>query len=107
MTTIDDAAEVIARYVHPDFAEDAARALAAEGHLATAPQIICTVEELEALDPDTVVWPARHYGPYTVGTIVPDPFNPYWTPPLPAVVVSTADQVRTALKALGGSDAAR
>jgi hypothetical protein len=37
MSTIDDAAEVIGRYVHPDFAEDAARALAAEGHLAPEP----------------------------------------------------------------------
>ena len=33
MSTIDDAAEVIGRYVHPDFAEDAAQALATEGLL--------------------------------------------------------------------------
>ena len=33
MTTIDDAAEVIGRYVHSDFAEDAAQALATEGLL--------------------------------------------------------------------------
>ena len=65
-----------------------------------APQIIRTVEELEALDPDTAVWLARHYVPYTVGTIVPDPFDPEWTPPLPAVVVATAEQVRAARKAL-------
>lgn len=64
------------------------------------PQIIRTVEELEALDPETVVWPARHYGPYAVETIAPDPFNPYWTPPLPAVVIATAAQVRAARKAL-------
>ena len=32
-TNIDSAAEVIGRYVHPDFAEDAAQALATEGLL--------------------------------------------------------------------------
>lgn len=79
---------------------DTIRALAEVGRLAPAPQIIRTVEELEALDPDTVVWPAQHYGPYTVGTIAPDPFNTYWTPPLPAVVVAPADQVRAAREAL-------
>ncbi|MDN6428182.1 hypothetical protein [Acidipropionibacterium jensenii] len=48
MSTIDDAAEVIGRYVHPDFAEDAARALAAEGHLAPDLTIIRTVEDEDA-----------------------------------------------------------
>ena len=43
MSTIDDAAEIIGRYVHPDFAEDAARALAAEGYLAAAPDIAHTI----------------------------------------------------------------
>lgn len=100
MANIDDAAEIIGQYVHPDFAEDAARDLAAEGHLATAPQIIRTVAELEALDPDTVVWPARHYGPYTVRTLTPDPFDPYWTPPLPGVVIRDGAEVRAARKAL-------
>lgn len=66
-----------------------------------APTIIHTVEELEALDPDTVVWPARHYGPCTVGTITPDPFNPDWTPPLPAVVIRDGARVRSAREALG------
>ncbi|WP_312979576.1 hypothetical protein [Corynebacterium sp.] len=33
MTRIDDAADVIAGYVHPDFAIDSARALDADGHL--------------------------------------------------------------------------
>ncbi|WP_291475719.1 hypothetical protein [Corynebacterium sp.] len=100
MTNIDDAAEVIGRYVHPDFAEDAARDLAAEGHLTPAPQIIRTVEELEALDPDTVVWPVRHYAPYTVSSMTPDPFNADWTPPLPAVVIREGAEVRAARKAL-------
>lgn len=66
----------------------------------TDPQIIRTVEELESHHPDTVVWPARHYGPYAVGAIVPDPFDPDWTPPLPAVVVRDGAQVRAARKAL-------
>ena len=70
------------------------------GCIQTDHRIIRTVEELEALDPDTVVWPARHYGPYTVGTIAPDPFYPHWTPPLPAVVIASAEQVRAARKAL-------
>lgn len=34
---IESAAEVIGRYVHPDFAEDAAKSLAAEGLLAPDP----------------------------------------------------------------------
>jgi hypothetical protein len=59
-----------------------------------APQIIRTVEELEALGPETLVWPARHYGPYAAGTLTPDPFYPHHTPPLPA------EQVRAARKAL-------
>ena len=100
MTNIDSAAEVIGRYVHPDFAEDAAQALAAEGLLAHTPRIIHNMQELEAEDPDTVVWPARHYGPYAVGTLTPDPFEPYWTPPLPAVVIRDGSEVRAARKAL-------
>ncbi|MGC3905717.1 hypothetical protein ACYB2S_13840 [Corynebacterium variabile] len=104
MTNIDKAIEVI----RMEFEDDSkvydeysiSSALADAGLLTPAPQIIRTVEELQALDPETVVWPARHYGPYTVGTLVPDPFNPYWTPPLPAVVVATAEQVRAARKAL-------
>jgi hypothetical protein len=79
-----------------DMAENLRRAVNAPDD----PQIIRSVEELEALDPATVVWPARHYGPYAVGTIAPDPFNPDWEPPLPAVVVATAEQVRAARKAL-------
>lgn len=71
-----------------------------DGLLMADPQVIRTVEELEALDPETVVWPARHYGPYTVGTIVLDPFNTEWTPPLPAVVVAPGPQVRAAREAL-------
>ena len=65
-----------------------------------AQRMIRTVEELRELDPDTVVWPARHYGPYTVGTIAPDPFFPHHTPPLPAVVIRDGAEVRAARKAL-------
>lgn len=71
-----------------------------DGLLMTDPQIIRTVAELEALDPETVVWPARHYGPYTVGTIVLDPFNTELTPPLPAVVIRDGADVRAARKAM-------
>ena len=74
--------------------------LSVDGLLAPSPQVIRTVEELEALDPDTVVWPARHYGPYPVGTIVPDPLDPDWTPPLPAVVIRDGAGVRAAREAL-------
>ena len=74
--------------------------LSVDGLLAPSPQIIRTVEELEALDPDTVVWPARHYGPYPAGTIVPDPLDPYWIPPLPAVVIRDGAGVRAAREAL-------
>lgn len=100
MSTIYDAAEIIGRYVHPDFAENAAQALAAEGLLAHTPRIIHNMQELEAEDPDTVVWPARHYGPYAVGTLTPDPLDPYWTPPLPAVVIRDGADVRAALREL-------
>lgn len=74
--------------------------LSVDGLLAPSPQIIRTVEELEALDPDTVVWPRRHYGPYPVGTITPDPLDPDWTPPLPAVVIRDGAGVRAAREAL-------
>lgn len=78
---------------------EAAQALKDAGRLTPAPQIIRTVEELEALDPDTMVW-GRHYGPYAVGALTPDPFIPEWTPPLPAVVICEAADVRAARKAL-------
>lgn len=70
------------------------------GLLYMGTRIIRTVAELEALDPDTVVWPARHYGPYAVGTLTPDPLDPYWTPPLPAVVIRDGADVRAALREL-------
>lgn len=93
MSTIDDAAEIIGRYVHPDFAEDAARDLAAEGYLAPAPQIIRNAEELEALDPDTLLTYIGYFGSYiTAVCLHPDE--------LPAVVVTTTAQVRAAREAL-------
>lgn len=92
MTNIADPADIIGRYVHPDFAEDAARNLAAEGHITPDPQIIRTVEELEALDPDVVLMGAPWHGIFTTHTIAAHD--------LPAVVVAPAEQVRAARKAL-------
>lgn len=100
MSTIDEAAEIIGRYVHQDFAEDAARDLAAEGHLTPDPQIIRTVEEQQALDPDTVIITPEN-DPANVGVILAELEHFGWKPCLPAVVVATAAQVRAALEALG------
>lgn len=60
---------------------------------APVPQIIRTVEELEALDPDTVVMLDR-FGTLTTADCLPHSHN------LPAVVVATGEQVRAARKAL-------
>lgn len=92
MTNIDDAAEIIGRYVHPDFAEDAARDLAAEGHLTTDPTIIRTLEELEALDPYTMVLTDSRYTAWYAAQIEE------WE--LPAVVIRDGAEVRAARKAL-------
>lgn len=54
-----------------------------------APQIIRTVEELEALDPDTLVMSRKGYLAHAEDNIR-----------IPVVVVATADQVRAARKAL-------
>ena len=105
MTNIDRAADIIygtlsGKYGDFSHHREVAQALADAGLLTPSPQIIRTVGELEALDPDTVVWPARHYGPYAVGTLTPDPLDPYWTPPLPAVVIRDGADVRAALREL-------
>lgn len=57
--------------------------------LTTAPQVIRTVEEQEALDPDTLLMSRKGYIADAVDNIR-----------IPAVVVATADQVRAARKAL-------
>lgn len=105
MTNIDRAAEVIGRYVHPDFAEDAARDLAAEGHLTPDSQVIRTVEELEALGLEAVVqrrpqFPGQYSRTETAGDLAY--FAHRWGTRqcLPAVVVAPAAQVCAARKAL-------
>ncbi|WP_312800937.1 hypothetical protein [Corynebacterium variabile] len=105
MTNINDAAEIIGRYVHPDFAEEAARDLAAEGHLTPAPQIIRTVKELEALDPETIVqrrpqYPGQYSRTEIAGNLAYAVRRWGTTTHLPTVVVATAAQVRAARKAL-------
>ena len=62
MTNIDRAEQVIQGLVdHPETPEIVARALAADGLLAPEPQIIRTREELAALDPDTLLFPAYQF----------------------------------------------
>lgn len=95
MTNIDDAAEVIGRHTHPDFAEDAARDLAAEGHLTPAPQVIRTVEELKALDDDAFLMASDgniYYAIGAKGRLLPSD--------IPAVVIREGAEVRAARKAL-------
>ncbi|WP_334137003.1 hypothetical protein [Corynebacterium variabile] len=84
-----------------DVAENLRRAVDAPD----TPQIIRTVEELEALDPDTLVqpaldewpdWPVVSYARHLAVRITK--WGHYSD--LPAVVVATADQVRSARKAL-------
>lgn len=82
----------------------AAQALADAGLLATDPQIIRTSEELQALDPDTLVAIPRDYGdcdrPRLAGWV--RTFYPLGepSPVFPAVVVATGAQVRAARTAL-------
>lgn len=58
----------------------------------TDPRIIRTVEELEALDPDTLVL-GCDYSTFSAGDMGMEDL-------LPAVVISTGEQVRAARKAL-------
>lgn len=85
-------------------ATEVSQALAAEGHLTPAPQIIRTVEELEALDPDTVMQP-----PLDELGLWPNAMSARslkWSMRtwdlkyLPAVVIVPGEQVRAARKAL-------
>lgn len=98
MNNIDRAAEMLADWVLPSVPpEVVARALtdATPPLLMPDPQIIRTVEELEALDPDVVLMGAPWHGIFTTHTIAAHD--------LPAVVVASAAQVRAARKALEGS----
>lgn len=76
---------------------------AAEGHglLTPAPQIIRTVEELEALDPLTVVYTTDRDTPVCAGDLIDDiDYDTYYAEDIPAAVIATAAQVRAARKAL-------
>lgn len=64
-----------------------------------APQIIRTVEELEALDPETVVTPSPE-DMVTVEVLLDELRHFGWTPPFPLAVITPAAQVRAARKAL-------
>lgn len=69
------------------------------------PRIIRTREELEALDPDTVVWPYGYYDPYAAERlliVLDGPFNdPEETViPLPIAVIRDGAEVRAAREAL-------
>lgn len=78
---------------------DVAADVVSEVRRETAPQIIRTVAELKALDPDTVV--AHSPDDMVTAEVLLDELRHFgWTPPLPAVVITPAEQVRAALKAL-------
>ena len=84
---------------------EAAQALKDAGRLTPAPQIIRTVEELEALDPETIVqrrpqYPGQYSRTETAGDLAYVVRRWGTTTHLPAVVVTPASQVRAARKAL-------
>lgn len=101
MTNIDRAAGIIRAMVkieNPTHDTDVAQALADNGLLIPAPQIISNMEELEALDPDMLLI-NRDEDTLTVQDLIRcgRVYRARW---LPAVVVATADQVRAAQKAM-------
>ena len=109
-TNIERAVNIVRRELDISYGElngtveDAVQALSDVGLLRVnipAPQVIRTVEELQALDPETVlgVWnPALDMGCIflTAGELVREPTDPRirWA------VIATAEQVRAARKAL-------
>ena len=67
----------------------------------TAPTIIRTVEELEALDPDTAVYTPGRDDPVFVGDFLSDiRYDQDYADDLPAVVIRDGAEVRAARKAL-------
>lgn len=115
MTNIDRAAEVVAReYATPDLWKSTvdpsvliAQALAdaTPPLLMPDPQIIRTVEELEALDQETIVqrraqYPGQYSRTETAGDLAYVVRRWGTTTHLPAAVVTPAAQVRVARKAL-------
>lgn len=105
MTNIDRAALVIAESITRDSApaHEIVADLEHDGLLMPDPKIIRTVEELEALHPDTVVLDRDSTGGvYPVSQYLDsdewerEVYRRY----LPAVVIAPAEQVRAARKAL-------
>lgn len=96
MSNIDRAADIIYRSLsgkYGDFGhqEDVAQALADDGLLAPAPQIIRTDDEYDALDPDSIVLDDK--GRVRLATSM-------WR--LPAVKVAEGAHVRACREALEG-----
>ena len=106
MTNIDRAAEIIYQKTgDPYLVAPIAKALEDAGLLAPSPQIIRTVDELEALGAEAVVQRhPQHPGQYSRTETASDlayVVQRWGTDRyLPAVVVATADQVRAAREAL-------
>ena len=103
MTIIDRAIRLIKLYgTRTGSPRDVVLELAAAGLLKSDVQIIRTVEDLKALDPDTAftlytwegatIWEASYFQKRFEGT--------GYIPELPAVVIATGEQVRAAREAL-------
>ena len=105
MTNIDRAAKIIndTLGILEVSSESIAYELAKEGLLAPDPQIIRTREELAALDPETVLMSADMGSPLSlVWHWIDSEGNPFHDAEdaLPAVAITTGDQVRAARQAL-------
>ena len=108
MTNIDRAAEVLwlpephlSTSECDDQARELAQALADAGLLTPEPQIIRTVKELLALDPETVLQRGSSDPWFILAVDLRIMIHKYGSNKyLPAVVVATADQVRAAREAL-------
>lgn len=65
------------------------------------PVIVKTPEELEALDPLTVIYATDRDMPMCASDLLDDiGYDPYYADDLPAVVIATGEQVRAARKSL-------
>lgn len=107
-TNIERAVNIVRRELDISYGElngtveDAVQALSDVGLLRVntpAPQVIRTVEELEALDPGTVIITPENDSA-NVGVILAELEHFGWKPCLPAVVITNGEQVRAARKAL-------
>lgn len=112
MSNIERAAEIIERAMgevacgYPSMLPEIAQALADAGLLTPAPQIIRTVEELEVLNPDTLIQP-----PLTAFSELPqiltaagllDAIRTWEGPWLPAVKITEGAHVHACREALEG-----